>query len=158
MGKLVINNPDQSIVRKKKKFGAELRHSARMLKKVARMLANDRLEILKILHKQSKKRKECSTSSKVSNQSNSSISFSTSSTSSVNKDWEHWVALHGKSNVVSADVKGIGTTIGVKFTGDINNRCTVLLKDGRRELRAAVGRVVTTEEEKGLNGGGVAGC
>jgi len=156
-GKQIIPNPVQPIVGKKKKYGGRFKHSAHMLKKVARMSVKDRHEILKFLQKHSKLRKGRSTSSKVLNQSNFSNNFSTSSSSSVNKDWEHWVALHGKSNVANADVTGIGTSIGVKFSGDKNNRFNVLSKEGRRELRATVERVVSREEE-GVSGGGEAGC
>jgi len=42
---------------------------------------------------------------------------SDTSNASVNKDWEHWVALHDKQEVASDDVREIGKTLGVSFEG-----------------------------------------
>jgi len=34
----------------------------------------------------------------------------------MNKDWNHWVVLHGNEKVVEEDVTGIGAAIGVHLT------------------------------------------
>jgi hypothetical protein len=79
------------------------------------------------------------TANTVSNSSNLS-------NSSVNKDWEKWVVLHGKKEVVAEDVREIGKTLGVKFKGDKNNNFNLLSKEGRREWRAERGSLLVESE------------
>ncbi|MCI67758.1 endonuclease/exonuclease/phosphatase family protein, partial [Trifolium medium] len=57
-----------------------------------------------------------------------------SSLGSVNKDWEHWVALHESEEVAVEDVRGMVKAIGVKFNGD-DNMFRVLSKEGRGKLK-----------------------
>jgi len=78
--------------KRKKKSVGNFKHSSRNLKRLARMLAKDRLEILKILKKQAKERKaRILARSKSKDMVTSTTPKVTSSTciSSVNKYWEH---------------------------------------------------------------------
>ncbi|MCI72878.1 endonuclease/exonuclease/phosphatase family protein, partial [Trifolium medium] len=61
---------------------------------------------------------------------------------SVNKDWEHWVVMHGNEKVAVKDVRGIRETIGVKFNGGDANMFRVLSVrgGGRRGWRQREGR------------------
>jgi len=80
-----------------KNKGGGFKYSSRNLKRVARMPAKDRREILKILKKRAKEQKARfianSSRKKGIVTSNSSKIDSTTSLSSVNKDLEHWVLL-----------------------------------------------------------------
>jgi len=71
----------------------------------------------------------------------------------VNKDWENWVVVHGKKEVVAEDVREIGKTLGVKFKGDNINDFNLLSKEGRREWRAERGSLLV--ENEGAVGEGV---
>jgi len=70
--------------KKKKKVGVSLKHSARFIKRIARLPSQDRKEILKVLKKHECKRGKLSKDSKV--MVNSLFNSSNSSNSSVNKD------------------------------------------------------------------------
>ena len=85
---------------------------------------------------------------------NSLSNSSNNSNSSVNKDWEDWVVLHGKKEVVEDDVKVIGKTLGVNFKGDNNNSFNLLSKEGKREWRAGKGSMLMKD---GGQGGGEMG-
>jgi len=120
------------------------------------MPAKDRREILKILEKQARERKaRFSAKSAKSKETGRSIPSKTStnnSLSSVNKDWEHWVTLQGGVEEATEDVFEIGSLIGVKYKGEIQNNFNLLSKEGRRDLRAAVERILSKGE---LGGSGV---
>ncbi|MCI69939.1 endonuclease/exonuclease/phosphatase family protein, partial [Trifolium medium] len=62
---------------------------------------------------------------------NQDRSGSVSSGASVNKDWEHWVVLHGNETVVREDVREIRQTIGVNFDGVSVNMFDALSRGGR---------------------------
>jgi len=67
--------------------------------------------------------------SKASKEKVTSLSTSSNtSNASVNKDWENWVAVHGKKEAVVEDVRVIGKTLGVNFNGDKNNKFNLLSK------------------------------
>jgi len=59
---------------------------------------------------------------------------STTSTSqtSVNNDWNNWLVLHGNDKVLVEDVCAIGRSVGLKFSGDLNNKFDVLSGMGRK--------------------------
>jgi len=111
------------------------------------MPEKDRREILKFLKKQAKDQRArfLSQSNKSKGVARSPRSKTTSDTSilSVNKDWEHWAILQGGSKAIEEDVCGIGDLIGVKYKCDNSNRFNVLSNEGRRELRAEVGRILS---------------
>jgi len=115
----------------KKKSVGGFEYSSCNLKRVAQMPEKDRREILKIIE---------------------SIFYT--SLSFVNKDWEHWVTLQGGVEAAMNDVHGIGSLIGVKYKGDAQNSFNVLPKEGRRDLEAAVGRILS----KGESGGKGVSC
>ena len=50
---------------------------------------------------------------------------------------------HQLYKVAAADASGIGSLIGVKYSGDNNNRYNVLSKESRRGLREEVGRILS---------------
>jgi len=64
---------------------------------------------------------------------------SNTSDASVNKEWEHWVALHDKKETVAKDVRVIGMTLGVNLDGGKNCGLNLLTRKGRKELRAGIG-------------------
>jgi hypothetical protein len=136
-----------------KNKGGGFRYSSRNLKRVARMPAKDRREILKILKKQAQEQKARfianSSRKKGTVTSNSSKIDSTTSLSSVNKDLEHWVSLRSGLEARDKDVCDIGEVLGVKFKEENLNKFNTLSKEGRRELREQVGRILA----KGVTGG-----
>jgi len=121
------------------------------------MPAKDRKEILKILNKQARERRarllSHSNKTKGAATSNGSKTISDNSTSSINKDWEHWMCLQGNNKATNEDVCGIGDFIGVKYKGDNMNKFNVLSKEGRRNLRVEVGRILSKGESGGSGGG-----
>jgi len=98
-------NSSPSNMLPKKKKGVLVKHSIGFMKRIARMPANDRTQILHILKKQKRKRKERIVNHRSKATPDSTSDSSKNSTSSVNKDWENWVLLHGKADVVAADVR-----------------------------------------------------
>jgi hypothetical protein len=137
--------------KKKKKYGVVVKQSAGFIRRIARLPAKDRKEVLKILKKQGGKRRALSKASKgidtnVSNNSNSS-------TSSVNKELENWVVLHGRKEVME-DVREIGKALGVQYGVANNNRFNLLTREGRREWRAERGTLVAEGEVAGSEVGG----
>ncbi|MCI63441.1 endonuclease/exonuclease/phosphatase family protein, partial [Trifolium medium] len=74
-----------------------------------------------------------------------------------NKDWEHWVVLHGNEQVVREDVRELGQTIGVNFNGASVNMFDVLSRGGRgsKKLNVPVeGEGLEATGEGGESGGG----
>jgi hypothetical protein len=144
------NNSSNADRNKKKNYVGGFHHSSCNLKRVARMPVKDRKEILKILVKQAKQRKARflakKTNSKGAGRTNSSKELSNTSLSSVTKDMELLVNLQGGTKVAIADVYGIDSMIGVKYKGDVKNNFNVLSKEGRRDLRAAVRRILSKGE------------
>jgi hypothetical protein len=121
------------------------------LKRVAGIPAKYRHEILKILTKQARDWRARflahSNKSKGVVRSQGSKTISNTSISSVNKDWEHWVSLQGGNQATVEDVSGIGGLIGVNYKGDNMNKFNILSKEGRRELQAEVGRILSKVED-----------
>jgi len=126
------------------------KHSAGFLKRIARMPAVDKKEILKILKKRDSKRKARKSSLRSKSEEILSSESSKNSNSSVNKDWENWILMHEKPEVVKADVKEIGRVIGVSFNGEPNNSFNLLTKEGRKGWRKAGGSEMDGE---GVGGG-----
>jgi methionine aminopeptidase len=71
-----------------------------------------------VLKKRERKRSVLDKASKVMTASLSNSS--NTSNASVNKELEHWVALHDKKEIVAEDVREIGKTLGVNFDGGKN--------------------------------------
>jgi len=134
----------------KKRKGATVKRYVGFMKKVARMSEVDRKQILHILKKQerykkARKGKHCSKEAGTSTSESSK-----NSNSSVNNDWENWVILNGKPQVVIDDVKAMGKAVRLKFNCDTANSFNMLTKEGRKEWRAAGG----SEEVNGCMGDG----
>jgi hypothetical protein len=114
---------NSSIATSKERNFGDFKHSSHNLKRVARMPAKDRLEILKILKKQAREQRarflSNSSKSKRAAKSQWSKTNSDTSISSVNKEWEHWVSLQGGNKATAEDMCGIADLIGVKYKGDI---------------------------------------
>jgi len=116
----------------KKKGNGTLRHNAQSLKRIARLPAKDRIEILRALRKTVKKRKGLVVVSMIKVTYVDSIPQSTGSQVSVNNDWMNWLVLHGNKNKAVNDVCEIGKAMGLKFKGDNNNMFDVLSGAGRK--------------------------
>jgi len=125
-----------------KKGGVALQ-SVGFMKKITRLPANDRKQIIRLLKKQKCKNKMRTTqnTSKLSEASTSNSSKNSNTTASVSgtNDWENWLHLHGKVDKVKEDVRELGKVVGVKVNCDISNSFNMLSRDGRREWRAAGG-------------------
>jgi len=152
---LISTLPSKKIIKKKK--GGAVKLSVGFMKRVARMSDMDRREILKILKKQNMKRKVRKVTNNTKAATNSTSDSSKNSSSLVNKDWENWVLLHGKAEVVAYDVRDIGKEVGVKYKCDTNNNFNLLTREGRMEWRAAGGSEVVRGVVCG-SGDGVKGC
>jgi hypothetical protein len=131
-------------------------HSAGFLKKIARLPAADRKQILRLLKKQRRKNikgsaHNISKPSEVST-SNSSKSSNTVGSGTANNDWVNWMHLQGKEDKVKEDVRELGKVVGVKVNCDVSNSFNLLSRDGRREWRAAGGFEKLTETEGGVEG------
>jgi hypothetical protein len=137
----------------KKKKGALVKQSVGFMKKIARMPEGDRKQILNFLKKQKRSKKASKGKCQLTNEDTSTSESSKNSNSSVNKDWENWVILHGKTQEKVDDVKAIRKKVGLKFNCDTTNSFNLLTKEGRKELRAAgVNEVVCGSK---VDGGGV---
>jgi hypothetical protein len=106
------------------------------LKKVARLPGKDRREVLNILNKEVRKRRGKRISVKSGEVVRQGSAEVDSSLASVNKDWEHWVVMHGDEKAVEEDVQGVGKAIGVKFDGGTGNMFGVLSRGGQWEAEA----------------------
>jgi len=71
------------------------------------------------------------------NETSQGNSDESSSSACVNKEWNHWVVLHGKEKEAAEDVWGIGKAIGLHFDGDTHNMFSAILKagNGKRESK-----------------------
>jgi hypothetical protein len=135
---------------KKKKVGGVLRHTMKNLKKVARLPGKDRREVLNILNKEVRKRRGKRRSVKSGEVVCQGSAEVDSSLASVNKDWEHWVVMHGDEKAVEEDVQGVGKAIGVKFDGGTGNMFGVL-------SRGVSGKQKLGDSVVGAGGGSVVG-
>jgi hypothetical protein len=149
-------------VSKRKKVGGVLRHTMN-LKKVARLPSKDRREVLKILRKEVQKRSGRRRSDKSAEMVQQGRSQSDSSMMSVNKDWEHWVVLHGDEKVVAEDVQAVEKAIGLQLESGTGNVFSVLSRGERqKKLRSGlvlgeVGGMCASREEGGGCGEGLRG-
>ena len=144
------------VVKNKKKC-AIVKKSVGFMKKVARMSEHDWKQILHVLKKQERCKKARKGKHHSKEAGTSTFESSKNSNSSVNNDWENWVILHGKSQMVVDDVKAIGKTVGLKFNSDTVNSFNMLTKEGRKEWRAAGGSELVCGS-MGDGGGDVGGC
>jgi len=129
--KSIIGVPGAKKGGAKKKGGGYLRHGVKSLKRIARLSESDRREVLRVLRRTTQKRRLAAGDSKAKATSKAASSNSSSQTS-VNKDWNNWLVLHGNDKVRSEDVRDIGRTVGLDFTGDKNNMFDVLSGAGRK--------------------------
>lgn len=122
--------------RYKKIRSGVVKHSLGFMKIIVRMSATDRNFFLRILkkHKRKKKGRAGVHLSKAATDSNSHSS--NNYISSVNHDWENWAHLHGKADVVAADVQSLGKVVGVKYQCDTLNSFNLLTREGRRIERS----------------------
>ena len=134
-GSQVPSSPSRTL-HKHKKSGV-VRQSVGFMKRIARMSAVDRKQILRMLKKQKRKRKGEVGALLSRATSNSNSLSSNNYNSSVNNDWENWAHLHGKAEGVAADVQSLGKAVGVNFQCETSNSFNLLTREGRRELRAA---------------------
>jgi hypothetical protein len=84
-----------------KKAGGVLRHPVHSLKKIARLPAKDRGEVLKVLGKCVRRRRG----------RDHAASTESSSSGPTNNDWRNWVTVHGNDQMAADDVWGIGQAI-----------------------------------------------
>lgn len=73
---------------------------------MARLSHNDRATVLQILKKNNRKFKGSVRLRKAVHMISKDFSEDASSSGSMNKDWNHWVVLHGNEKVVEEDVAG----------------------------------------------------
>lgn len=92
---------------KKKKVVSVLRHPVINLKKVARVPAKDRKEVLNVLKSKVRKRRQGTSSKGVKVTNGEASNMSGSSEGSACDDWKNWVILHGNEEVAVEDVWGI---------------------------------------------------
>lgn len=116
----------------RKMKSGNVQHSVGLMKKIARMPAHDRKQILHILNKQKRKNKEWAAKKKSKDTTVSTSNTSKNTLSSVNNDWENWVKLKGKAGVMDSDVRELGKVVGVKYQCVTNNRFNLLTREGRR--------------------------
>lgn len=96
-GKRKVKNVlERNVGSKRRKTGGELRNLVYTLKKVARLSSKDRRAVLKTLQKRARKRRVLSNSKNVNEEASQVSSDTGSSSASVNKEWNHWVVLHGR--------------------------------------------------------------
>jgi len=133
---------------KKKKVGV-VHKSVGFMKKIARMPAKDRNQILKILKKQKRKRKVYVVNASSKDTTESANASKDNSSSSRGNDWVHWVHLHGEPKLVAEDVKDLGKIVGVNYLCNTTNTFNLLTREGRREWRAAGGSDVVSEDDGG---------
>jgi hypothetical protein len=139
-----------------KKGGVAL-PSVGFMKKIARLPARDRKQILHLLDKQKrnkKKKRAAPTTSKPSEGSTSNVPTNSNSTGSVQgaTDWVNWLHLNGKADKVKDDVRELGKVVGVKVNCATSNSFNLLTRDGRREWRAAGGIDKQTGSVEGVEG------
>jgi len=139
----------------KKKGGVALK-SVGFMKKIARFPASDRKQIIRLLKKQKRKNNTRATNN-ASKPSEVSMSYSsknsnTRGSGSGFNDWENWLQLHGKADKVKEDVRELGKVVGLKVNCVTSNSFNMLLKEGRREWRAAGGIEKLIGKEEGYEG------
>jgi len=125
------------------KKGGVVLQSVGFMKKVARLPASDRRQIIRLLKKQKRKYKRWATHNlpkhSEASSSESSKNSNTTGSASGNNDWEHWLHLQGKADKVQEDISELGKVVGVKVNCDTSNSFNLLSREGRREWRAAGG-------------------
>ena len=124
---------------KEVKLDNKLKHSARNLKKIARLPVDDRKQVLKILMKKVHRRRGVKMADALNNVVSKGSHVSEFSSSASN-DWKNWVVLRGKDEVVKEDINCFGMSLGVKFYKDKANRFRVLSR-GRNQRTKSVEEV-----------------
>jgi len=103
---------------------------------VACLPRKNRKEVLKILKRKKKvirrRRSGRSRVNKSIEEVNQASSDSGSSSASVNKDWEHWMVMHGNEKVEVEDVWGIGKATSLTGIMQICLMCCPKRGEGRR--------------------------
>jgi len=121
---------------KRKKVNGVVRHSVHGLKKVARLPNSDRAAVLQILKKKTRRLQGSERLRKAVRMISKDLSDKVASSDLVNKEWNHWVVLHGNDKVVEDDVKGIWAAIGVQLTD--SNMFGVLSRKGKGKKKRDV--------------------
>ncbi|KEH25500.1 DUF4283 domain protein [Medicago truncatula] len=122
--------------KKRKLVNGVLRHSVHSLKKVVRLSSRDRAAVLQILKKKSRKLKGSDRLKKAVRSISKDLSEKELSSDSVNKEWNHWVTLHGSEKVFEDDVQGIGAVIGVQLSD--KNMFGVLERKGKGKKKKVI--------------------
>lgn len=119
VGKTKVNDiPEGGVDSKQRKIGGELRHSVHTLKKVAHLSSKYRWALLHTLKKRAQKRKNNIVTSQLGGvESSQGTSDEACFNASVNKEWNHWVVLHGKEKEEPEYVWGISKAIWLQFEG-----------------------------------------
>jgi hypothetical protein len=113
-------------VANKRKATGPLCHALFSLKQIARLPDKDRREVLRILHKNTRRaqgRRDVHSSREGDLKASDGVS---TSSGSVNNDWKHWVAMQGDEKKVVEDVVEVGRSLGVSVTPDQANMFRVL--------------------------------
>lgn len=103
---------------------------------MARLSSHDRAAVLQILKKKSHKLKGSDRLKNVVRSISKDLSEKDSSSDSVNKEWNHWVTLHGSEKVLEDHVQGIGAAIGVQLSD--KNMFGVLARKGKGKKKRVV--------------------
>jgi len=126
----------------KKRKDALVKQSVGFMKKIAQMSKVDRKQILHFLKNQKRSKKESKGKCQSTQAHTSTSESSKNSNSSVNNDWENWVILHGKTQVMVDDVKAIRKMVGLKFNCDTANSFNLLTKEGRKVLGICIACII----------------
>ena len=107
---------------------------------MAHLSSKDRCVVLTTLKKRARERKSSTRSQPVCEETSQGNSDEASSSASTNKEWNHWVVLHGKEKEVAEDVWGIRKAIRLQFEWDNHNMFNVLSRagNGKRESKKCV--------------------
>ena len=128
--------------KRKKLFGA-LRHPVLSLKKVARLPLGDRAAVLQILKKNSRRVRAVDRLKMAVKMFSQDLSEKEASSGSVNKEWNHWVVMHGNNKVMEDYVKNIGAAIEVQLND--RNMFGVLARKGKGKKSGDEGAVLEEE-------------
>jgi hypothetical protein len=136
---------------KKMKGGGPLCHALFSLKRIARLPSKDRREVLRILHKNTRREKGRGGGRQSREETSRASDVANSSSASVTNDWKHWVAMQGDESLAAADVAEVGKSIGVCVNVDQTNMFSVLSKAGKDKQPTQVGSMgVAGVSEKGV--------
>jgi hypothetical protein len=122
-----------------KPHGSKSDTSLLNLKRIARLPMKDRYRLIRAIKKLNRKKSAykvvCSSS-----ESKCGVSLSHDSKSSgTSSEYTNWLALHGKSKEVAADVAAVGKVMGVKVDVDCANKFDVLTRGKGEGVKKSYG-------------------